>query len=212
MNKTDLTTAFEQTSFLHGGNAQFIEQLKEIFVIDLAGAGLVAGGDVGDLDVGDRGDVLLHPLGHVALGDLHMVHVELQPDAVRADGVVLHRVGVADRGRRRGRHGGQRCPRRRGGLGGGEQRGQLTLCLACHGEVGQQQGVARAGRAGHSVAFAGGENAFMAEHWAEVATNNSLSKILVSLVVILPAYGLLLNYIQKHVVRDDDGNIVKSSN
>ena len=62
------------------------------------------------------------------------------------------------------------------------------------------------------VAFAGGENAFMAEHWAEVATNNSLSKILVSLVVILPAYGLLLNYIQKHVVRDDDGNIVKSSN
>ena len=62
------------------------------------------------------------------------------------------------------------------------------------------------------VAFAGGENAFMAEHWAEVATNNSLSKILVSLVVILPAYGLLLNYIQKHVVRDDDNNVVKSSN
>lgn len=62
------------------------------------------------------------------------------------------------------------------------------------------------------VAFAGGENQFMAEHWAEVATNNSLSKILVSLVVILPAYGLLLNYIQKHVVRDDDGNVVKSSN
>ncbi|NJM29568.1 MAG: hypothetical protein HC855_05215 [Rhizobiales bacterium] len=27
MNKTDLTTAFEQSSFLYGGNAQFIEQL-----------------------------------------------------------------------------------------------------------------------------------------------------------------------------------------
>src|SRR5436190_1394369 len=27
MNKTDLTTAFEQTSFLYGGNAQFIEEL-----------------------------------------------------------------------------------------------------------------------------------------------------------------------------------------
>ena len=27
MNKTDLSTAFEQTSFLYGGNAQFIEQL-----------------------------------------------------------------------------------------------------------------------------------------------------------------------------------------
>ena len=62
------------------------------------------------------------------------------------------------------------------------------------------------------VAFAGGENAFMAEHWAEVATNNSLSKILVSLVVILPAYGLLLNYIQKQMGKNNDDNIVKSSN
>ena len=62
------------------------------------------------------------------------------------------------------------------------------------------------------VAFAGGDNVFMAEHWAEVATNNSLSKILVSLVVILPAYGLLLNYIQKHMIKDDDTNVVKSSN
>ena len=62
------------------------------------------------------------------------------------------------------------------------------------------------------VAFAGGENQFMAEHWAEVATNNSLSKILVSLVVILPAYGLLLNYIQKQMGKENDDNIVKSSN
>lgn len=62
------------------------------------------------------------------------------------------------------------------------------------------------------VAFAGGDNQFMAEHWAEVATNNSLSKILVSLVVILPAYGLLLNYIQRHMIKDDDTNVIKSSN
>ena len=60
------------------------------------------------------------------------------------------------------------------------------------------------------VAFAGGENAFMAEHWAEVATNNSLSKILVSLVVILPAYGLLLNYLQTKLA--NDANVIKSSN
>ncbi len=32
MNKTDLTTAFEQTSFLYGGNAQFIEQLYTKFL------------------------------------------------------------------------------------------------------------------------------------------------------------------------------------
>lgn len=47
------------------------------------------------------------------------------------------------------------------------------------------------------VAFAGGADPFMSENWHIVATNNSISKILVSLVVILPAYGLLLNYIQK---------------
>src|SRR4029079_16534659 len=32
MNKTDLTTAFERTSFLYGGNAQFIEQLYAKFL------------------------------------------------------------------------------------------------------------------------------------------------------------------------------------
>ena len=32
MNKTDLTTAFEQTSFLYGGNAQFVEQLYAKFL------------------------------------------------------------------------------------------------------------------------------------------------------------------------------------
>ena len=47
------------------------------------------------------------------------------------------------------------------------------------------------------TAFAKGENQFMAENWHIVATNNSISKIIVSLVVILPAYGLLLNHLQK---------------
>jgi 2-oxoglutarate dehydrogenase E1 component len=36
MNKTDITTAFEQTSFLYGGNAQFIEQLYGKFLKDPA--------------------------------------------------------------------------------------------------------------------------------------------------------------------------------
>jgi uncharacterized PurR-regulated membrane protein YhhQ (DUF165 family) len=46
------------------------------------------------------------------------------------------------------------------------------------------------------TAFAYGANEFMAANWHIVATNNSISKILVSLVVILPAYGLLLNHLQ----------------
>ena len=47
------------------------------------------------------------------------------------------------------------------------------------------------------VAFAGGADEFMSKNWHIVATNNSISKIVVSLLVILPAYGILLNHIQK---------------
>lgn len=47
------------------------------------------------------------------------------------------------------------------------------------------------------TAFAYGANEFMAANWHVVATNNSISKVLVSLLVILPAYGLLLNHLQK---------------
>jgi uncharacterized PurR-regulated membrane protein YhhQ (DUF165 family) len=37
----------------------------------------------------------------------------------------------------------------------------------------------------------------MAANWFTVATNNSWAKILVSLLVILPFYGILLNRLQK---------------
>jgi len=49
------------------------------------------------------------------------------------------------------------------------------------------------------TAFAYGANEFMAANWHIVATNNSISKIIVSLLVILPAYGMLLNYLQKRL-------------
>lgn len=47
------------------------------------------------------------------------------------------------------------------------------------------------------TAFAGGADEFMAANWHIVATNHIITKIVVSLAVILPAYGVLLNYIQK---------------
>ena len=50
------------------------------------------------------------------------------------------------------------------------------------------------------TAFAYGANEFMAANWHIVATNNSISKVLVSLLVILPAYGVLLNWLQKKLV------------
>lgn len=49
------------------------------------------------------------------------------------------------------------------------------------------------------TAFAYGANEFMAANWHIVATNNSISKIIVSLLVILPAYGMLLNYLQRRM-------------
>jgi len=49
------------------------------------------------------------------------------------------------------------------------------------------------------TAFAYGANEFMAANWHIVATNNSWAKILVSLLVILPSYGLLLNWLQNKV-------------
>lgn len=64
------------------------------------------------------------------------------------------------------------------------------------------------------TAFYKGANEFMAANWHIVATNNSISKILVSLLVILPAYGLLLGWLQKRFVKakDENPNILKSSN
>ena len=52
------------------------------------------------------------------------------------------------------------------------------------------------------TAFAYGANEFMAANWHIVATNNSISKVIVSLAVILPAYGLLLNHLQKKIAED----------
>jgi uncharacterized integral membrane protein (TIGR00697 family) len=52
------------------------------------------------------------------------------------------------------------------------------------------------------TAFYKGANEFMAANWHIVATNNSISKIIVSLLVILPAYGILLNYLQNKIAKD----------
>ena len=62
------------------------------------------------------------------------------------------------------------------------------------------------------TAFYKGANEFMAANWFTVATNNSISKIIVSLVVILPAYGVLLGYLQKKIAAGNETNVIKSSN
>src|SRR5690242_20355108 len=62
--------------------AELAHAPEHIVPADLACAGLVARGHVGDLDVRDHRYELLHALGDVALGDLHMIDVELEPDPV----------------------------------------------------------------------------------------------------------------------------------
>jgi uncharacterized PurR-regulated membrane protein YhhQ (DUF165 family) len=62
------------------------------------------------------------------------------------------------------------------------------------------------------TAFYKGANEFMAANWFTVATNQSITKIIVSLVVILPAYGVLLGYLQKKIAANDESNVIKSSN
>jgi uncharacterized PurR-regulated membrane protein YhhQ (DUF165 family) len=54
------------------------------------------------------------------------------------------------------------------------------------------------------TAFYKGANEFMAANWFTVATNNSWAKIIVSLLVILPFYGILLNKLQNRFVKQDD--------
>lgn len=47
------------------------------------------------------------------------------------------------------------------------------------------------------TAFSGSANEYMAANWFEIAGSQTVLKILVGLVVFLPAYGLLLNHLQK---------------
>ena len=54
-----------------------------------------------------------------------------------------------------------------------------------------------------AAAFYQSTNAFMAENWPVVATNGIISKIIIGTIVILPAYGLLLDWLLKRMRRDD---------
>jgi uncharacterized integral membrane protein (TIGR00697 family) len=49
------------------------------------------------------------------------------------------------------------------------------------------------------TAFYRGANEFMAANWHIVATNHIIIKVLVGLLVVVPAYGLLLNYLQRRI-------------
>ena len=57
-----------------------------------------------------------------------------------------------------------------------------------------------------SVAFYASSDAFMAEHWVEIAAVDYGFKLLVSVGLFLPAYGVLLKLLQERILRrGDDG-------
>ena len=47
------------------------------------------------------------------------------------------------------------------------------------------------------TAFSGSANEYMAANWMEIAGSQTILKIFVGLVIFLPAYGVLLNHLQK---------------
>ena len=50
------------------------------------------------------------------------------------------------------------------------------------------------------VGFANGADEFMAANWDTVALNQAITKLVIGWIVFLPAYGVLLNMIQKKVI------------
>lgn len=56
-----------------------------------------------------------------------------------------------------------------------------------------------------AVAFNNSADAYMAANWMEIAGSQVIIKIGVGLIVFLPAYGLLLNYLKTKVKDEDQG-------
>jgi len=49
------------------------------------------------------------------------------------------------------------------------------------------------------MSFANGTDEFMAENWIHIATTDLIFKIIVSVVLFLPLYGILLSYLQNKI-------------
>ncbi|MDX1319296.1 MAG: 7-cyano-7-deazaguanine/7-aminomethyl-7-deazaguanine transporter [Oceanospirillum sp.] len=55
-----------------------------------------------------------------------------------------------------------------------------------------------------AIAFYNSPDAFMAEHWAEIAMVDYVFKILISLFLFVPMYGVLLNYLSSKLTQVND--------
>ena len=53
----------------------------------------------------------------------------------------------------------------------------------------------------YAAAFAGGSDAFMAANWPEIAVVDYAFKLIVTIALFLPAYGMLLSFLTSRIVR-----------
>lgn len=54
------------------------------------------------------------------------------------------------------------------------------------------------------AAFYSSENIYMSENWAEIASTQTIIKIIIGLIFFLPAYGILLNFLLKYFKKKDN--------
>ena len=51
------------------------------------------------------------------------------------------------------------------------------------------------------TAFYNSEDIFMSKNWLEIATNQLIIKIIIGLILFLPIYGVILNYLKKIIIK-----------
>ena len=61
------------------------------------------------------------------------------------------------------------------------------------------------------IAFWRSPDAFMAEHWMEIALVDYCFKVLISIVFFLPMYGVLLNMLLKRLADKSEINALQAS-
>ncbi|MFL2600732.1 MAG: queuosine precursor transporter [Flavobacteriaceae bacterium] len=54
------------------------------------------------------------------------------------------------------------------------------------------------------AAFYNSENIYMSKNWIEIATTQTIIKIIIGLIFFLPAYGILLNFLLKYIKKKDN--------
>ena len=53
------------------------------------------------------------------------------------------------------------------------------------------------------TAFYNSEDMYMSNNWFEIATNQVIIKIIIGLILFLPIYGIILNYLKKRIIKEE---------